>query len=116
MTITYRKIFEPVQLGTALATIFTVDIALPAGSFLRGGRVRLVNTSGTAVAVELDAVPSGGSAGVSNMLFPTSKTVPASDYVDVDLPTMKPGDFLQGKAGTASVITVHFMAGGYFSS
>ncbi|WP_423197851.1 hypothetical protein DFLDMN_001490 [Cupriavidus sp. H19C3] len=116
MSITFKKMFEPTQLGTSLATIFGVDAALAAGSTFRGGRFRLVNTSANAVPVELDAVPLGGSAGVANQLFPTNKTVPANDYLDVDIPTLKPGDFVQGKAGTASVITVHFMAGAYYSS
>ncbi|MCP1173796.1 hypothetical protein [Ralstonia chuxiongensis] len=114
MAITYRKLFQPVQLGVALATIFTVDSS-PTNVLLRGGRVRLTNTSASAVSVELDAVPSGGTAGVGNQLVSTNYTVPANGWVDVDLPVMAASDFLQGKAGVANVITVHFMNGGLFS-
>jgi len=115
MAVTRTKLFEPVQLGTSLASIFTLATTLPSGTILTGGRVRLVNTSANPVAVELDAVPFGGTAGVSNQLVPTNYAVPVNGWIDVDLPVMKPGDFLQGKAGTASVITVHFMSGGLFS-
>ena len=114
MAITYKKLFQPVQLGIALATIFTNDTT-PSNVLLRGGRVRLVNTSASAVAVELDAVPNGGTAGAGNRLMSTNYTVPANGWVDVDLPVMAAGDFLQGLAGVANVVTVHFMAGGLFS-
>jgi len=114
MAITYSKLFQPVQLGVALAAIFTMPLA-PSTVLLRGGRIRLTNTSGVAVATEIDAVPNGGSASAATQLVPTNYTVPANGWVDVDLPTMAAGDILQGKAGTASVITVHFMNGGLFS-
>jgi len=114
MAITYAKFFQPVQLGVALTPIYTVPVTPPT-SLLRGARVRLTNTSGSAVPVQLNAVPSGGSAGVGNELVPTNYTVPANGWTDVDLPVMAAGDILQGLAGTASVITVHAMAGGLFS-
>lgn len=114
MSVTYKKFFEPVQLGTSLATLFTVD-SLPATVLLRGGRVRITNTTGAAVAAELDAVPSGGSASATTQIVPTNFTVGANSWIDVDLPVMKAGDFLQGKAGSASAISVQFMGGGLFS-
>jgi|GEM_PF-3397834 len=115
MSITYSKLFQPTQLGTSLATLFTIVTTNAPQTLLRGGRVRLTNTSSVAVSAELDAVPNGGTAGVANQLVPTNYTVPANGWIDVDLPVMGVGDFLQGKAGTANVITVHFMAGGLFS-
>ena len=115
MAVTRSKLFQPVQLGTSLGTLFTISTTLPPGTLLIGGRVRLVNTSSNPVAVEMDAVPNGGTAGVSNQLVPTNYAVPANGWTDVDLPVMTLGDFLQAKAGTASVITAHFMSGGLFS-
>jgi hypothetical protein len=114
MAITYQKFFQPVQLGTALATIYTAP-SQPVGVLLRGGRVRLTNTTGSAVSAQLNAVPAGGTAGAGNQLVPTNYTVPANGWIDIDLPIMAAGDILQGLAGVANAITVHAMAGGLFS-
>ena len=114
MAITYKKFFQPTVLTVSAATLFTVD-TLPATTLLRGGRVRLTNTTGTAVPVTLYAVPVSGSAGAGNVLFPAAMVVPANNYLDVDLPIMAAGDTLQGLAGTASAIVVHAIAGGLFS-
>jgi len=114
MAITYKKMFQPVQLGIALATIFTNDTT-PTSVLLRGGRVLLTNVTGAAVAVQLNVVPNAGTAAAANQITSTNFTVPANGFQYVDLPTMAAGDFLQGLAGVASAISVHFVNGGLFS-
>jgi hypothetical protein len=106
MTMQYNKLFEPALLAAAAATIFTVP-ATVATTLLKGGMVRLTNTSAAAVAVTLYSVPAAGANGVANMIFP-GKSIPANDYVDVQIPQMKAGDFLQGFASTAAVVNIRF--------
>lgn len=114
MTISYTNFMAPTVLGLAAATLVTVP-STPASTLLRGGRIRLTNTTGSAVSVTLYSVPSGGSAGVGNA-FLSAKSVAASDYLDVDVPIMPAGSLIQGLAGTATAITAHMLSGSYFSS
>jgi hypothetical protein len=113
MSIAYSKFFAPTVLGLAAATLATVP-AQPTTTLLRGGRIRLVNTTGTAATATLYAVPVGGAAGAGNIFVP-AKTIAANDYLDVDVPIMAAGDFIQGLAGTASAITAHMIAGSLFA-
>ena len=113
MTITYKKFFQPAVLGIAAATLMTVDVA-PITTLLRGARIRLTNTTGSAATATLYAVPAAGAAGVGNA-FVAGKTIAANDFLDVDVPIMAAGDFIAGLAGTASAITAHMVSGSLFS-
>ncbi|NOV28011.1 hypothetical protein E5S69_31490 [Cupriavidus necator] len=113
MAITYIKAFQPVVLGTSLSSLYVVPVQ-PTTNLLRGGRIRLSNTTSGAVQVSLHAVPVGGSASDGNKFLP-SKSIPANDYMDVDVPAMQAGDFIQAIAGAASSITAEWMAGALFS-
>lgn len=113
MTIAYKKFFQPTVLGIAAATLMTVDAA-PLTTLLRGARIRLTNTTGTAATATLYAVPLAGAAGVGNA-FLSAKTIAANDFLDVDVPIMSAGDFIQGLAGTAASITAHMVSGSLFS-
>lgn len=113
MTITYKKFFAPTVLGAAATTLMTVDAA-PAGTLLRGGRIRLTNTTAVAASATLYAVPLAGVAGVANA-FLAGKVIAANDYLDVDVPIMAAGDFIQGLAGTVASITAHMISGSLFS-
>lgn len=118
MAMEYGKLFEPVLIaGTTEGTADNVlSVATtPTTRLLKGGIVRLTNTSASAVQVTLYSVPASGSASATNMCFP-GKSVPANDYVDVQLPQMKAGDTLKAFAGTASVINVQAIAGAYYSA
>jgi hypothetical protein len=113
MGMSYSKLFEPTLLTATPATILTV----PSGSasmLLKGAIVRLTNTSNSPVSVSLYSVPVAGSNGATNNFFP-AKSVPANDYIDVQVPQMKAGDFLQGSAVTASVVNIQPIAGAYYS-
>lgn len=113
MAITYKKAFQPTVLTTSLVTLFTVDTA-PTNVLLRGGRVRFTNTGGSAVRVTACAVPSGGAGGTGNTIV-NARSIAPGDYLDIDLPTMAAGDFLQALADAATSITAHFISGGYYS-
>lgn len=113
MTISYSKFFQPTVLTTSAATLMTVPVA-PTTILLRGARVRLANTTGVAATATLHAIPAGGTASAGNM-FLSAKSIAGNDFLDVDVPIMAAGDFLQGLAGTATSITAQILAGSYFS-
>lgn len=114
MSISYSNFFAPTVLGIAAATLGTPVPTSPATTLLRGGRMRLVNTTAAAATATLYAVPSGGTAGVGNA-FLSAKTIAANDYLDVDVPIMPAGAFIQGLSGTASAITAHMLSGSLFA-
>ena len=115
MTMQYTKLFEPVALVlTTPTTIFTVP-ASPASTLLRGGIVRITNTTASTVAATLYAVPLAGTAGVTNA-FLSSASVGPNSYIDVQVPQMKAGDFVQGFAGTAAALNIQAIAGSYYSA
>lgn len=76
--------------------------------------MRFTNTTGAAATVTAYAIPLAGTAGVGNA-FISVKTIAANDYLDVDVPIMAAGDFLQALSGTATSITAQILAGSYFS-
>ena len=113
MSISYSSFFAPTVLGLSATTIFTVPLT-PASTLLRGGRIRFTNTTALATTITAYAVPLAGVAGVGNA-FVSAKTVAANDFIDIDLPVMPAGAFLQALSGTATAITAHMIAGSYFS-
>ena len=115
MTMQYSKLFEPVALAlTTPTTIFSVP-SVVATSLLKGAVVRLTNSTAGAVSATLHAVPLAGTAAATNMCFPTT-SIGANSYVDVQLPQMKAGDFLQGFASAATSINIQAISGAYYSS
>lgn len=114
MSITYSAFFTPTVLGVAAATLGSVVPATPTSTLLRGGRIRLTNTTAGAVTATLYAVPSAGTASSANA-FLSGKSINANDYLDVDVPIMPAGAFIQGLAGSAASITAHMLSGGYYS-
>lgn len=114
MALTYTKLFEPNQVdNVALETLFTVPTT-PSTSLLRNGRIRFVNTTVGAVTITCHAVPVAGTASDTNALL-KAVSVNANSYVDVDLPVMKAGDFVQAQAGAATSISAHMIDGVLFS-
>lgn len=113
MAITYLKFFEPTVLPiTTPITLMTVGG--PTSTILRGGRIRLSNTTSTAVSVTLYAVPLSSSAAAGNVFCP-ALVVPANGNIDVDVPLMKLGDFIQAVAGAATSITAQMTSGALFA-
>lgn len=113
MTVQVIQMFTPTVLTTAAATLYTVDTANP-GTVLARGRIRFTNTSATAVAVTAYDVPAAGTAGSANSFCP-ALTVPASSNLDVDVPVVTGGGFIQAFASTTGVVTAHAMDGVLFS-
>jgi hypothetical protein len=113
MTISYSAFMSPTVLGTSAATMFTVPAA-PASTLLRGARMRLTNTTAGPVTATLYAVPLAGTAAAGNA-FVSGKSIAANDFLDVDVPLMGPGAFVQALAGAATSITAHMVSGSYFS-
>lgn len=114
MSITYASFFGPTVLGITAATLGSPVPSTPTATLLRGGRIRLTNTTGAAVTATLYAVPFAGSAGVGNA-FVSAKSINANDYLDVDVPIMPAGSFIQALASAAASITAHMISGGYYS-
>ena len=114
MALTYTKLFEPNQVdNAALETLLTVP-ASPTTSLLRNGRIRFVNTTAGAVTITCHAVPVSGAASDANALLKTV-SISANGYLDVDLPVLKAGDFVQAQAGAAASISAHMIDGVLFS-
>lgn len=113
MSITYSNFFAPTVLGAAAATLYTVP-ATPTSNLLRGGRIRLTNTTAGAITVTLYAVPAAGAAAAGNA-FVSAKSIAANDYLDVDVPIMPAGAFIQALASAGTSITAHMISGGIYS-
>jgi hypothetical protein len=113
MAIQISPLFNPQVLGTAAATIFTVPAA-PASLTLARGRVRFTNTSGAAVSVTAYAIPLGGTAGPGTAYL-NAESIAQNTHLDVDLPVLGPGGFLQALASAVTSITVHLLDGVLFS-
>lgn len=114
MALTFSQLFTPVQLPASAGTLFSMPTA-PTGTVLKNGRVRLTNTSGSAVAVTLYAAASAVASAAANCCL-NAVSIAANGYLDIDLPTMLAGDTLRGFAGTASVITMHELGGVLYSA
>lgn len=113
MALTFIKLFQPTELAGTAGLILQCPSS-PITTVLKNGRMRLTNTSASAVPVTLYAVPSGGSAGVGNE-FMSAQSIAANSYLDVDIPTLAAGDTVTGFAGTASVIVAHELGGVLYS-
>jgi hypothetical protein len=55
-----------------------------------------------------------GAAAAGNA-FVSGKTIAANDYLDIDVPLIAPGGFVQGLAGAATSITALMISGSLFS-
>lgn len=113
MALLIQQLFVPTALTTSAATLFTCP-ANPTTSILPNGRMRFTNTDSAAHAVTAYAIPSGGTAGAGNEFLPAVSVAPNS-FIDVDIPMLKAGDFLQAKADTGADVTVFAMSGTIFS-
>lgn len=114
MALTFTLLFVPQQLAAAVGDIYTMP-ASPASTVLKNGRVRLVNTSGSAVAVTLYAVPAGGASGADNCFLPGT-SIAAGGVLDVDLPTLAAGGKLRGFADAAGAVTILESGGALWSA
>lgn len=110
MALSFSKLFAPKQVNNAAPdTLYTVP-STPGSTVLRNARLRFVNTTAAFVTIKAWAVPSGGAAADSNVMLPAT-SIGANGYVDVDVPMLGAGDFIQGQAGAAASVTAHGLDG-----
>lgn len=109
-TITFSQLFAPNQVDNATQeTLYTVP-STPTVTILRNARVRFANTTSGPVTIKVWAVPLGGSVGDDNVCLPT-KSVPANDYIDLDVPVIAAGGTIRAQAGAATSITATALDG-----
>lgn len=89
------------QPGTSVATLYTV----PASTDVRVTEIVLCNVTASAATVSISAVPSGGTAGVTNRLIDTLP-VAAHETAVIGLSTyLTTGDFIAALQGTSGAVT-----------
>ena len=113
MSVQVIQMFPPTVLTTSAVTLYTVATGSGA-SVLARGRIRFTNTSAVAATVTAYDVPTGGTAGAGNNFCPTL-SVPAFSNLDVDVPVLAAGGFIQALASAATSVTAHAMDGVLFS-
>lgn len=113
MALTFIQPFAPAALTNAAATYYTVP-ASPTSSLLRNGRVRFTNTDSAAHTVTAYAIPSAGSASAANCIA-NAEAIAPNTHLDLDLPLMKAGDFLQAKADANTSVTIVILDAVLFS-
>lgn len=113
MAVQITPLFAPTQLTGAAATIYTLPSA-PTTLTLARGRARFTNTDTAARAVTAYAVPVGGTAGAGNA-FMNAVSIAPNAYLDVDLPVLAPGGFIQAFADVTLKVTMFCIDGILFS-
>lgn len=98
-------LFDPVQLGTGIATLYTV----PAVTVTKLATIILVNDTTSAVTATLHLVPSGGSADDTNILMKAAAIpVDGTPFVfEFNEHYLEAAGTIQAKASTADQVTVH---------
>lgn len=97
------------MLTASAATIYTMPTS-PSTVVLRNGRIRFTNTDTVLRSATAYAVPSGGAASTTNMFCPAI-SIPPNGILDVDVPQMAAGDFIQVLADSASKINAQPLDG-----
>lgn len=108
MPIVTKKLFPPQQLGVDLADVFSLSEG--GNAIIENMVIRAVNTTGSAVSIDAQAIPASGSAAEANKIL-SGLTIPANDYELITIPVMANGDKLQMAAGAATSISIHHESG-----
>lgn len=107
-----RTEFEPLPIQrelaalpvTALTTSAQTILTVPAGRFFQIGCMHLINTTGSAVTVDVHRVPSGGSLAAGNEIIPSesifAKSVSSTERF---CRMLGPGETLQALASASGV-------------
>ena len=93
------------QLGVAASTLYTC----PTNTRVRVVAATAVNDTTSAETFTLYRVPSGGTAGASNLIINAQSLGSQESYTCPEIigHILEAGDTIQGLAGTANQITVH---------
>jgi len=113
MAIQVVSLFAPTALTTSAATLYTAPTT-PSSLIVGRGRVRFTNVDSVQHVVTAYAIPASGSAAVSNA-FLLTEVVPANSHIDVDIPQLKPGGFIQALADAGSVVNAFSLDAVLFS-
>ncbi len=113
-SITRDRLFAPEDVDNAAADILITVPSTPTGTVLLNGRVRFANHTAGAVTIEAWAVPSGGSAGTTNVALPQT-SIGANDFLDVDVPQIAAGGTFEAQAGAATSITAQPLDGYFYA-
>lgn len=105
MTSTAKRIFTPAQLGVSAATYYTV----PTNTRCVIKKLTLTNSTGTARTATVYLVPSGGTAGATNVLTSAKTIAPGQTWecIYAEDHVLESGSTLQALAEVASAITIH---------
>lgn len=110
MAITFSQLFAAkIVNNAAVDTLFTVP-ASPATNLARNVRVRFTNVTAVAATVKAWVVPPAGAAADANICQPVVSIGP-NLYIDVDIPLLVAGGFLQAQAGTVNAINATCLDG-----
>ena len=113
MAVLITQLFAPSQLTASAVTIYTVP-TFPASTTLARGRLRFTNTDTSSRAVTVYAIQSGGSATAANCCA-NAETIAPNSHVDIDIPVLAAGGFIQALADVTTKVTVHALDGILFS-
>ena len=103
MTITVRALFGAKQLENTQVTQYT---AVGVRTII--DKATVTNTSGANVALSVNIVGNGGSAGASNLIIQTKTILPGETYTCPELvgQVLDPGAFISTLAGAATSLTM----------
>lgn len=104
MSITPKRLIDPVQLPSAAAAIYT---STNVKTILK--KATLCNTTGVNRTVTIYIVPAGGSAGATNTVLQAIPVLAGAtvEVYDIEGHVLNAGDALWGLADAASAVTFH---------
>lgn len=104
MTVQAKALFSPLQIAAGETTQYTT----PAATHTILDKFTGTNTTAGAVTITVKLVPSGGAAGVSNVIVSTKSIAPGECYTFPELVghVLNPGDFISTLASAGAAITV----------
>lgn len=109
MAVIVTQLFAPSLLSNTVGTIYTAPTS-PTNIAVYGVRARFTNQDTATRSITVYAVPSGGSAATSNEVVAT-KSIAASDFLDLDLPVLAAGGSYQALADVASKVNMSQLSG-----
>ena len=113
MAVQITQLFPATQLTNAAATIYTVPSS-PATTTLARGRVRFTNTDSASHSVTAYAIQAAGTSSAANC-FANAETIAPNTHIDMDVPMLAAGGFIQALADAASKVTMTALDGILFS-
>lgn len=113
MAVKITQLFAPTLLTGSAVTIYTVP-ASPVGIVLVRGRVRFTNQDTGLHTVTAYAIQAGGTASAANC-FANAVSIAPGTYLDMDIPVLAAGGFIQALTDTASDVSIQSMDGVLFA-